>query len=42
MIGGQKTSIEAKYVLDLATAGGVIQEWIKQGEESSLGIWERQ
>jgi hypothetical protein len=41
-IGAQEADIETRYVVDLETAGAVIQEWVDRGEDSSLGVWERQ
>jgi hypothetical protein len=41
-IGHQETNIESRYVLNLANAVDVIQEWLNNGETSSFGFWERQ
>lgn len=41
-IGGQEADIESRYLVGLDTAASVAREWTTAGEESSLGIWERQ
>jgi hypothetical protein len=41
-IGGQRTDIEARYLVDAATAATVVREWLEEGEASTRGGWERQ
>ena len=40
MIGDTESNIESRYVVDIETAAAVVQEWLRSGEESSLGMWE--
>jgi hypothetical protein len=42
MISGEPTNIQSRYVVDIETAATVVTEWLRFGEESSLGWWERQ
>jgi hypothetical protein len=41
-IGGQEADIEIRYLLDLQTAATVVVEWLAEGEQSAVGVWERQ
>jgi hypothetical protein len=41
-IGHQEVDMESRYVSPVAVAADVIKEWISEGENSSLGYWERQ
>lgn len=41
MIGGQETDLEARYLLDIATAAIVIDAWLTGREPSVKGQWER-
>jgi len=41
-IGGQEADIESRYLVDLEVAAIVVQEWLLGGEQSSVGVWERQ
>jgi hypothetical protein len=42
VIGGQETDVEPRFVVDVSAAATVVQEWLTEGEWSSLGTWERQ
>jgi hypothetical protein len=42
VIGGQPTDIEAKYVVDIATASEVVGEYLATGDVSAAGWWETQ
>ena len=42
IVSGQVTEIAARNVLSLEGAAGVVEEWIRKGEDSSSGRWERQ
>ncbi|MFN2525440.1 MAG: hypothetical protein ABR505_04150 [Actinomycetota bacterium] len=41
-IGGQETDIEVRYLVNIDTAAAIVREWLRNGEESSIGSWERQ
>jgi hypothetical protein len=41
-IGGQASDIDTRYLLDLKTAATVVGEGLTVGEQSSVGLWERQ
>jgi hypothetical protein len=40
-IGGQRSDIEGRYLLDVGVAAAVVEEWLTLGEGSSIGYWER-
>jgi len=42
LIGGQPTSLDARYLVDLKIASLIAREWVERGEDSSYGSWERQ
>lgn len=42
MIHNEETPIESRYIVDIETAALVVQEWLRNGEDSTLGWWERQ
>jgi hypothetical protein len=41
VIGGQTTSIDRRYLVDVSTAAMVAREWFERGEDSGYGWWER-
>lgn len=40
-VAGQTAEIEARFVLDLDSAATVAGEWLRAGDVSQLGFWER-
>jgi hypothetical protein len=42
LIGGQESGIEGRYLPEVSIAAIVVEEWLRTGEASSQGHWERQ
>jgi hypothetical protein len=42
LIGGQETEIDVRYVFDPDSAASVVEEWLRTGDPSPMGMWERQ
>ena len=42
IIGGQTTSIDGRYLVEVSKAAAIAREWCERGQDSAYGWWERQ